>query len=100
MVVEIGEAFSKRSKIDPAQLSLGEASVHLRERAEQTSTATSALRLLYPATMSKNFSAPKSVPNPPSVTTKSASLSVTRVARIESFPCAMLAKGPPWTNAG
>ena len=55
---------------------------------------------LCPATMSKNFSAPKSVPNPPSVTTKSASLRATRVARIELLPWAMLAKGPPWIEGG
>ena len=50
--------------------------------------------------MSKNFSAPRSAPNPASVTTMSPSLSPARVAISELQPCAMLAKGPPWMNAG
>ena len=50
--------------------------------------------------MSKNFSAPRSAPNPASVTTMSPSLSPARVAISELQPCAMLAKGPPWMKAG
>ena len=50
--------------------------------------------------MSKNFSAPRSAPNPASVTTMSPSLSPARVAISELQPWAMLAKGPPWMNAG
>ena len=49
--------------------------------------------------MSMNFSAPRSAPNPASVTTKSASFRAVRVAVTLLQPCAMFAKGPPWTNA-
>ncbi len=50
--------------------------------------------------MSMNFSAPRSAPKPASVTTTSASFSPSRVAITELQPCAMLANGPPCTNAG
>ena len=50
--------------------------------------------------MSKNFSAPRSAPNPASVTTISESFNASFVARTELQPCAILAKGPPCTNAG
>ena len=50
--------------------------------------------------MSKNFSAPRSEPNPASVTTMSASASAERVARMLLQPCAMLPNGPACTNAG
>ena len=50
--------------------------------------------------MSRNFSIPRSDAKPPSVTTKSASLSPIRVATSELLPCAMFANGPQWTNAG
>ena len=52
------------------------------------------------ATMCANFSKPMSAPKPLSVTTKSPSLSASRSATSELFPCAMLAKGPQWTSTG
>lgn len=45
--------------------------------------------------MSMNFSAPRSEPNPASVTTMSARSRAVSVAKIELQPCAMLANGPP-----
>ena len=45
--------------------------------------------------ISKNFSAPKSAPNPASVTTKSDSFKAVWVATNELHPCAIFAKGPP-----
>ena len=50
--------------------------------------------------ISRNFSAPRSAPNPASVTTTSASFNPSRVAITLLQPCAMLANGPPCTNAG
>ena len=50
--------------------------------------------------ISKNFSAPKSAPKPPSVTTTSPNLSAIFVASIELHPCAIFANGPPWIIAG
>ena len=65
-----------------------------------TTTATSgeipALRHL----ILKNFSAPRSAPNPASVTTKSAILRAVLVAMTELQPWAIFAKGPPWIIAG
>ena len=48
----------------------------------------------------KNFSAPKSAPNPASVTTKSPSESPILVAIAVFVPCAILANGPPCKIAG
>ncbi|SCU54347.1 Uncharacterised protein [Staphylococcus aureus] len=45
--------------------------------------------------MSMNFSAPKSEPNPASVTTISAKSRAVSVAKIELQPCAIFANGPP-----
>ena len=50
--------------------------------------------------MLRNFSIPMSEPKPLSVTTYSPSLSPTRSAISELFPCAMLANGPQWIRAG
>ena len=50
--------------------------------------------------MSINFSIPKSEPNPASVTTYSPSFIAASVAITELQPCAILANGPPCTNAG
>ena len=72
----------------------------LRARTVQTSTtawgASPACRHL----MFKNFSAPRSAPKPASVTTMSESANAAFVATTVLQPCAMLANGPPWTNAG
>ena len=70
--------------------------------ARTVATSTTALGVRPPtrATMSRNFSKPRSDPNPPSVTMTSASLSAMRVATSELLPCAMFAKGPAWTKAG
>ena len=45
--------------------------------------------------MLKNFSAPRSAPNPASVTTKSPNFKAVFVAITELQPCAIFAKGPP-----
>ena len=50
--------------------------------------------------MSKNFSAPKSAPNPASVTTYSDKDNPIFVAKIVFVPCAILANGPPCIMAG
>ena len=69
-------------------------------RTVATTTATSGRRPDLRHLMSTNFSAPRSAPNPASVTTMSASRSPARVAMTELQPCAMFANGPPCTNAG
>ena len=65
-----------------------------------TTTAASTGKPPVRAAMSKNFSAPRSEPNPASVTTISESFRAIRVATRELVPWAMFAKGPPCTNAG
>jgi hypothetical protein len=50
--------------------------------------------------MFKNFSAPKSAPKPASVTVYSDSRIDSFVASTLLQPWAILAKGPPWINAG
>ena len=50
--------------------------------------------------MSKNFSAPKSAPNPASVTVYSPSFKASFVAIILLHPCAIFANGPPCIIAG
>ncbi len=50
--------------------------------------------------MSRNFSAPRSAPKPASVTVVVAQAHGDLVAMMELQPWAMLANGPPWTNAG
>ena len=50
--------------------------------------------------MSKNFSAPKSDPNPASVIAKSPNFNASFVALTELQPCAIFAKGPPWIMQG
>ena len=50
--------------------------------------------------ISKNFSAPKSAPNPASVIAISPSFNAIFVANIELHPWAIFAKGPPWIIAG
>ena len=45
--------------------------------------------------MSKNFSAPKSDPNPASVIAKFPNFNANFVALTELQPCAIFAKGPP-----
>ena len=50
--------------------------------------------------MSKNFSAPRSAPNPASVSTTSHRASASFVATTELQPWAMLPNGPQWMKAG
>ncbi len=64
-------------------------------RIDATMTAQSGPNPPWRHTMSKNFSAPRSVAKPPSVTTTSASLSAYLVAMSELLPCATLANGNP-----
>ena len=49
--------------------------------------------------ISKNFSAPRSAPNPASVSAISTIPIATLVALTELHPCAIFAKGPPCTKA-
>ncbi len=60
-----------------------------------TSTTTDGEKFPFLETILKNFSAPKSAPNPASITTKSASLRAMLVAIIEFVPIDIFAKGPP-----
>ena len=73
---------------------------YFRARTVATTTATSGRSPDLRHLMSTNFSAPRSAPKPASVTTKSASRRPARVAITELHPWAMLANGPPCTNAG
>ena len=50
--------------------------------------------------MSQNFWKPRSLPNPASVTTRSASFRATRSSMIELFACAMLPNGPACRKTG
>jgi len=50
--------------------------------------------------ISKNFSAPRSEPNPASVTTTSLYVIAILVANMLLVPCAILANGPQWIIAG
>src|ERR671918_1144939 len=69
-------------------------------RTVATITAADGSRPPAGATRWQNFSNPRSEPNPASVTTTSATLRPTRVARTEEFPEAMLPNGPLWRRAG
>ena len=60
-----------------------------------TITTTSGFILAFLHFMSRNFSAPKSAPNPASVTTYSPNFSAILVATTLLHPCAILANGPP-----
>ena len=73
---------------------------YLSARAVATSTATEGFRPPARLLRFKNFSAPRSAPNPASVTTQSAKPNAMRVAISELVPWAMLAKGPPCKIAG
>ena len=69
-------------------------------RTVHTSTTASGRRPVCRHLMSRNFCAPRSAPNPASVTTMSHSANAAFVATTELQPWAMLANGPPWTKAG
>ena len=74
--------------------------LYLRARTVATMTAQSGFKFASRALMSQNFSAPRSAPKPASVTANSPKCCAKRVANTELQPCAMLANGPPCTNAG
>ena len=65
-----------------------------------TITTQSGFKFPYLHFISKNFSAPKSAPNPPSVITTSPNFNAILVANIELHPWAIFANGPPWIIAG
>src|SRR5438132_850537 len=69
-------------------------------RVVATMTAADGTRPPVRHLMSTNFSAPRSLAKPASVTRISPSLSPSRVAIRLLQPCAMLPKGPPCTSAG
>ena len=71
-----------------------------RARIVEVITTALGAQSAYRALMSMNFSAPRSVPKPASVTTMSASDRAVLVAMAELQPWAILANGPPWMNAG
>ncbi len=81
-----------------ARASLATPPCSLRARTVATRTTTAVSRPADTHLMSKNFSAPRSKPNPASVTAQSAWASAILVAITELQPWAMLAKGPPWTK--
>ena len=60
-----------------------------------TITTTSGFKFAFLHFISKNFSAPKSDPNPASVIAKSPIFNAKFVALIELHPCAIFANGPP-----
>ena len=63
--------------------------MHLRARTVATKTTAEGSKPASLALMSMNFSAPRSEPNPASVTTMSARSRAVSVAKIELQPCAM-----------
>ena len=74
--------------------------LYFNARTVATSTTASGVKPDFLHLISKNFSAPKSAPNPASVTTISANFNAILVARTLLHPCAILANGPPCTKAG
>ena len=72
----------------------------LRARTVATTIAASGLSPAIRHLMSKNFSAPRSAPNPASVSTTSQRLRASLVATTELQPWAMLPNGPQWIKAG
>src|SRR3989441_1178981 len=72
----------------------------LSARTVATTIAASGTRPAMRHLMSKNFSAPKSAPNPASVRTTSHSARASLVATTELQPWAMFPNGPQWMNAG
>src|ERR1051325_11557477 len=80
--------------------SLGTPPCTLRARTVATTIAASGVSPAIRHLMSKNFSAPRSAPNPASVSTTSHRVSASLVATTELQPCAMLPNGPQWMNAG
>src|SRR5206468_3421754 len=87
-----GSAVASRSFLTPPCI--------FSARSVATMIAASGLSPANRHLMSKNFSAPRSAPNPPSVSTMSASARPSLVATSELQPCAMLPNGPQCTRAG
>ena len=95
-----GSPRSRASTSSRSSSLLGTPPCILSERTVATSTAASGVSPPARHLMSKNFSAPRSLPKPASVTTMSPSASPARVAARELHPCAMLPKGPACRMAG
>jgi hypothetical protein len=79
---------------------LGDAGVDLEGADGGDDDDAGGLRPLLRALMCMNFSRPRSVPKPHSVTTQGARVRAKRVAITELLPWAMLANGPAWMRAG
>ncbi len=73
---------------------------YFRARSVATTTAAEGQMPAVRHLMSRNFSAPRSAPNPASVTTQSPNARPALVASRLLQPWAILANGPPWMNAG
>ena len=86
-------------KFSSASSVFGTPPLYFNARTVATRTTASGFNPAFRHLMSKNFSAPKSAPNPASVTTISASFKAVLVALTLLQPWAILAKGPPWTMA-
>ncbi|MGU3126394.1 hypothetical protein ACVXZZ_00360 [Staphylococcus aureus] len=69
--------------------------MHFYARIVATTTTAAGSNPASRALISTNFSAPKSEPNPASVTTISAKSRAVSVAKIQLQPCAIFANGPP-----
>ena len=103
----LSRCFSRFSipRASASELSLPESAAGTRPwnlRARSVATRTTAWGQMDAARhlMSRNFSAPRSKPNPASVNTTSARRRARSVATMLLQPWAMLPKGPPWTRAG
>ncbi len=92
--------FLSASKFSPERSAFCTPPLYFSARTVATKTTQSGLSPALRHLISKNFSAPRSAPNPASVTTMSASLSPAFVALTLLQPWAIFANGPPCTIAG
>ena len=87
--------FFRASRFSFDKSSLATPPLYLRALTVATITTQSGVRPAFLHFISKNFSAPRSAPNPASVSAISAIPIAIFVALIELHPCAIFAKGPP-----
>ena len=92
--------FARASRFSSARSAFATPPLYFNARTVATKTTASGFRPAIRHLISKNFSAPRSAPNPASVTVMSLNFRAILVARTLLQPCAMLANGPPCTNAG
>ncbi len=91
--------FFKASRFSSLRSSFATPPLYFKARTVATKTTASGLSPVFLHFISKNFSAPRSAPNPASVTAISPSFKAVCVARTELQPWAIFANGPPWTMA-